>query len=287
MDSEMVSGVRRCTMCGVAVVPIRITQLPSREQEEEEAIPAFLARQHKKPTSKRALAKLRRIVPDHRTKTLEPQVNIKVAGLDLMGIPAQFGPIAALSERPVKFFNTTLKDFTFPANAARGGAIAVVLRGDITFAAKAKLCSEAGFVGLVIVQTFPVWPFTLADSTKEASGISIPVVAISQESGRVLMEYLIPKSTITVAETRVRMSFELQTENEDFTCAICHDNLVDDGDEEARRTICQLPCLHYFHEECILPWLGEKNSCPNCRFELDAEDGNTSAAASIELGWFG
>ena len=39
------------------------------------------------------------------------------------------------------------------------------------------------------------------------------------------------------------------------------------------RVIIEMPCEHTFHQECILPWLKEHNSCPKCRFELPTEDG--------------
>ncbi|KAL2619889.1 hypothetical protein R1flu_000094 [Riccia fluitans] len=49
-------------------------------------------------------------------------------------------------------------------------------------------------------------------------------------------------------------------------CAICKD-VVAVG-EPAK----QLPCFHLYHEDCILPWLNSRNSCPVCRYELPTDD---------------
>ena len=50
------------------------------------------------------------------------------------------------------------------------------------------------------------------------------------------------------------------------SCAVCKDEL-NIGEE------CLLmPCNHHFHENCLIPWLKERNSCPVCRFELPTDD---------------
>jgi len=49
-------------------------------------------------------------------------------------------------------------------------------------------------------------------------------------------------------------------------CAICKDPL------SVGELAKQLPCLHSYHSDCILPWLNSRNSCPLCRYELPTDD---------------
>ncbi|KAL3863046.1 hypothetical protein ACJMK2_004828 [Sinanodonta woodiana] len=43
-------------------------------------------------------------------------------------------------------------------------------------------------------------------------------------------------------------------------CTICQEPFV------LMESLTELPCLHRFHENCLVPWLREgKHSCPNCR----------------------
>lgn len=49
-------------------------------------------------------------------------------------------------------------------------------------------------------------------------------------------------------------------------CSVCKDDFLVD------QQLVKLPCNHVFHDECILPWLNERNSCPTCRFELKTDD---------------
>lgn len=48
-------------------------------------------------------------------------------------------------------------------------------------------------------------------------------------------------------------------------CSICHDDL---------NTCIELPCHHYFHKNCIIPWFSQANTCPICRVEF-IEHSNT------------
>jgi hypothetical protein len=49
-------------------------------------------------------------------------------------------------------------------------------------------------------------------------------------------------------------------------CSVCRDEFVIES------KLVKLPCNHYFHGECVKPWLEQRNSCPTCRFELPTDD---------------
>ncbi|CAM0885524.1 unnamed protein product [Alopecurus aequalis] len=57
-------------------------------------------------------------------------------------------------------------------------------------------------------------------------------------------------------------------------CAVCKDAF--DLGAQAR----EMPCGHMYHQDCILPWLALRNSCPVCRHELPTESASAPASDS-------
>ncbi|XP_026662601.2 E3 ubiquitin-protein ligase CIP8-like isoform X2 [Phoenix dactylifera] len=54
--------------------------------------------------------------------------------------------------------------------------------------------------------------------------------------------------------------------NDIIFCAVCKDEI------SLGETAKRLPCSHHYHGGCIVPWLGIRNTCPVCRYELPTDD---------------
>lgn len=52
-------------------------------------------------------------------------------------------------------------------------------------------------------------------------------------------------------------------DNEKASCAICL------GDFKKGEQVSTLPCCHTYHEDCVKEWLGNVNSCPVCKKEVE------------------
>ncbi|CAA7033065.1 unnamed protein product [Microthlaspi erraticum] len=56
----------------------------------------------------------------------------------------------------------------------------------------------------------------------------------------------------------------------DSTCVICLETMSES--EQETKPLCELPnCVHMFHEDCVIEWLAQHDSCPLCRRSVKPE----------------
>ncbi|KAK9073275.1 hypothetical protein SSX86_007599 [Deinandra increscens subsp. villosa] len=73
-----------------------------------------------------------------------------------------------------------------------------------------------------------------------------------------------PPASVTVVENL--SSVVISEEHKNTVCAVCKEEMG------IGLMAKQLPCDHLYHGDCILPWLGIRNTCPVCRHELLTDD---------------
>ncbi|XP_044466210.1 uncharacterized protein LOC123196303 [Mangifera indica] len=75
-----------------------------------------------------------------------------------------------------------------------------------------------------------------------------------------------PASKAVIANLPLVVLTKVDVESNNAVCAVCKDDI---GVGEKAK---QLPCTHWYHGDCIIPWLGIRNTCPVCRYELPTDD---------------
>lgn len=125
---------------------------------------------------------------------LPREVALQVGGAigQTVTIPADFGPSVDTSGIDARLIpvDPPLVNGEITNAAKLHGRIAVVKRGKVDFATKARRVQAAGARAVIVVQDRAVWPYTMQDSKTKGEGVDIPVVMIEQEHGERLLSLL-------------------------------------------------------------------------------------------------
>jgi E3 ubiquitin-protein ligase RNF115/126 len=90
-----------------------------------------------------------------------------------------------------------------------------------------------------------------------------------------------PPASKSSIESMPTLSISSQHVVSDSHCAVCKDRF------ELGMEVREMPCKHIYHQDCILPWLSIRNSCPVCRHEMPTDAtrrGITGESNSEEAG---
>lgn len=143
------------------------------------------------------------------------------------------------------------------------GSVVLMNRGKVTFVDKASRAQEAGARCVVVCQTDDVWPYTMTDKTSKGGHLTIPCVCISRQDAQSLLD--------RTEQTRAPPTVRVLTRTTEMVCPVCLEGL------SVGTKAVKLPCLHLFHQTCLLPWLSERNTCPLCRYELPSQTASDAA----------
>ena len=151
--------------------------------------------------------------PDH---VKQPPLN----SIELVCEAASFGP--AITSNNIVHCNLVVADpialeTEDVVNAKQmQGKVCVVKRGKCSFAVKVARAEQAGAVGVIVLNTVGVWPFTMGDSKREGEAISIPSVMCRQDHSEILLHRL--KSN----DQAYGVSIGVDEDNQ--CCAVCQCN---------------------------------------------------------------
>lgn len=134
-----------------------------------------------------------------------------------------------------------------PSEEVDGGEVVMPLESSVVFDDGVNYLDDSGMGYLDDV-------FTLDAVIQES-------ISLSEQGGFTT----IPATTTAIEKLHIEKFKEegVSSDPDSNTCTICLDRLTD-GVQFMR-----MPCMHIFHEGCIITWLNRSNSCPLCRFKLE------------------
>eukprot|EP01012_Entosiphon_sulcatum_P044945 TRINITY_DN5981_c0_g1_i2.p2 TRINITY_DN5981_c0_g1~~TRINITY_DN5981_c0_g1_i2.p2 ORF type:complete len:119 (-),score=9.41 TRINITY_DN5981_c0_g1_i2:25-381(-) len=90
--------------------------------------------------------------------------------------------------------------------------------------------------------------------------------SLEQLLSHIMETYDGPVGNPPAAAAAIESLPEVAQQDESQACSVCKDAFV------KGELAVQLPCNHFYHKDCLFPWLQQHNTCPTCRYELPTDD---------------
>ncbi|CAL4970892.1 unnamed protein product [Urochloa decumbens] len=91
-------------------------------------------------------------------------------------------------------------------------------------------------------------------------------LAVAERTAEAARQQLAILASLTAVKGLQEVVLSEEEASHSHGCAVCKDGIA------AGLSVLRLPCKHYFHADCIRPWLSIRNTCPVCRFKLPTGD---------------
>lgn len=157
------------------------------------------------------------------------------------------------------------EDGSAPLDMECKAAAVLLQRGKVTYVAKCRNAQQAGALAAIVSQTDDTWPYVMGDEAKQGGDITIPCLMVSKKEGEALKQALKEFQRKASAGGASDLVVRIFTVDLNLACSICRDDFTV-GSEAVK-----LPCKHYYHADCLKPWLERNHTCPLCRHPLPTE----------------
>lgn len=107
------------------------------------------------------------------------------------------------------------------------------------------------------------------DSDARGTGLQTFILRFA-ENGANVRSGSLPASRAAVEAMPVSQFIKNSIEADDIQCAVCKEVFLKGAE------VREMPCKHFYHSDCILPWLALHCSCPICRHEMPTDEVNGS-----------
>lgn len=146
------------------------------------------------------------------------------------------------------------EEWYYVTSVQNGPHAVVTLNNSVTVTCPHRVCND--IIGQRISAQDDINKVCLLDCLRPYSaGLTVYFIILGTIIAVSIFYMIIKRRNKAKAKTYNLTGIMINSDQE--TCSICMEVL--------KNGVAELPCNHYFHNDCIIPWLDRNNTCPLCR----------------------